>query len=124
MAADRKTVGEKLRELRESYDLTQGQVAEALNINRSSYTSYEIGRSQPNLDAVVKLAHIFKVPPEYLLPQDSQESLSLRDIARGDSLLQTLSKDERGLIVLYRSLDSDARAKIREEMGILAKKQS
>lgn len=123
MGNEKKTLGEKLRALRESYDLSQKQVAAALNIDRSAYTYYETGKSHPTLESLVKLAHIFKVPPAALLPDSDDSTLTLKDIVRADSLLQTLSKEERGMIAIYRTLDKDDQEKIRDEIAKIAKKR-
>ena len=52
---------EKIRELRKAKGLTQEQVANQLNIDRSTYAYYESGRTRLNIDVVVKLAHFFQV---------------------------------------------------------------
>jgi len=51
----------KIRELRKEKGLTQAQVANHLNIDRSTYAYYESGRTRLNIDVVVKLAHFFQV---------------------------------------------------------------
>ena len=38
-------MGKKLKRLRENFNLTQQQVAEALGIDRSTYAYYELGRT-------------------------------------------------------------------------------
>lgn len=124
MLRNKKSLGEKLRELRESYNLSQNQVAEALNIDRSTYTNYELDKTRPNLEMLVKLAHIYNIPKAMLLPDDDDDVLTFRDYARTDSLLQTLSKEERGLIAMYRALDKDEKALMRGQIEKLAKKDS
>ena len=57
----------RLKTLRKAKKLTQGQVADALGLQRSSYTKYETGRSEPSLDAVCKLAALFSVTVDELL---------------------------------------------------------
>ena len=52
---------EKIRELRKENGLTQEQVANHLNIDRSTYAYYESGRTRLNIDVVVKLAYFFHV---------------------------------------------------------------
>ena len=52
---------ERLRELRKRKGLTQEQVANHLNIDRSTYAYYESGRTRLNIDVVVKLAYFFQV---------------------------------------------------------------
>ena len=112
----KKTLGEKLREIRESLDLTQNQVAKVLNIDRSTYTYYELDGSEPSLETLGKLARIYNVPIAQLLPESGDDVISFRDIARPNSMLQSLNKDERGLIAYYRALSKDNKKKLLEEM--------
>ena len=124
MLLERKSLGEKLRNLRESYNLSQGQVAEALNIDRSTYTNYELDKTRPNLESLVKISRIFNVPAAILLPDEDGSEVTLRDISRSDNMLRTLSKEERGLIAYYRSLSKEDQAQMLAQMANLAKKQS
>ena len=57
-----KTPGDVLRKLRTDRGLTQKAVAEALNINRSTYSFHESGKTQPDFQRVTALAAIFEVP--------------------------------------------------------------
>ena len=50
-----------IRTLRKERDLTQQQVADYLQINRSTYAYYESGRTRLNINIVVDLAHFFQV---------------------------------------------------------------
>ena len=50
-----------IRKLRKERGLTQQQVAEHLNIDRSTYAYYESGRTQLNINVIVNLAHFYKV---------------------------------------------------------------
>ena len=50
-----------IRALRNERGLTQQRVADYLKIDRSTYAYYESGRSQLNIDVMVKLAHLYKV---------------------------------------------------------------
>ncbi len=122
MKQEKKSLGEKLRELREDYDLTQEQVAAVLNVNRTTYTKYELNNSHPSLDSLVKLAHIFNVPKETLLPDDDSDAPSFKEIKRPDSMLKSLNKDERGLIAAYRALDKEQKAELKRQIAKLSKK--
>ena len=117
MNQETRTLGVKLRELREDFDLSQNQIASALNIDRSTYSNYELDKTRPTLEALVKLAHIFRVPKESLLPEDEQdEGASCLDAPQPGSIDRSMNKDERGMLVLYRSLSREQRAQIREQM--------
>lgn len=58
---------EKLRMLREKQGLKQWQVAKALGLERSAYTYYEIGKTQPNLVSIKILAELYHVSVDDLL---------------------------------------------------------
>ena len=120
-----KGVAEKLRFYRESCALSHQQVADALNVERSSYTKYESGSTAVNVKTLLKLAQIFNVSPTELLPDEPDEdrrSDHLRDSARADSPIYQLSKDERGLIARYRALSKAEKKQAQELMGNLSKK--
>lgn len=62
--------GERLKKLRESKKLSQQQLAEKLNINRSTYARYELGQTQPDFETLEKLADFFEVSTDYLLGRE------------------------------------------------------
>ena len=52
---------ETIRKLRQERGLTQKQVAEYLQVDRSTYAYYESGRPKLSIDVLVKLAHFYGV---------------------------------------------------------------
>lgn len=58
---------DRLAELRKKRGLTQQQIADELSVNRVTYTNWEKGNREPNLENVVKLAHILDVTTDDLL---------------------------------------------------------
>ena len=54
-------LSEALKMLRKRFEMTQKEVADALRIDRSTYTYYEIGRTKPDFSALCKLARLYKV---------------------------------------------------------------
>ena len=57
----------RIRDLREDNDLTQKQVAKALNVVESCYANWEQGRTEPNIDMLRKLSVIFNVSIDDLI---------------------------------------------------------
>ena len=57
----------KLKGLRIDKNLTQQQVSEALQISRATLGHWEIGRSQPDLDELVKISNYFNCTLDYLI---------------------------------------------------------
>ncbi len=62
--------GEKLLHLRRRAGLTQKGVAEKLHLERSCYTYYERGRSNPSYRSLLQLARLYGVSVEYLIDED------------------------------------------------------
>jgi transcriptional regulator with XRE-family HTH domain len=49
-------MNEKIRYLREEKGVTQAQIADALKINRVTYTNYELGKRTPDVYMLKKIA--------------------------------------------------------------------
>ena len=58
---------ENLREARKSCNLTQKQVATALNVVESCYANWEQGRTEPNVEMLRKLGVILSVSIDDLI---------------------------------------------------------
>ena len=58
--------GARLRRLRKNIDLSQEEVAIALGYSRVQVSNWEIERSEPDFEALNKLAKFFKVTVDYL----------------------------------------------------------
>ncbi len=61
------TLGERLKQLRKEKGLTQRKLAEILNLDDSSISMYERGKTSPPDDIKIKLANFFGVSVDYLL---------------------------------------------------------
>ena len=57
----------KLKELREKLDISQTELSKKIGIPQSSYSHFEVGRSEPNINTLIKLADFFKVPIDALV---------------------------------------------------------
>lgn len=60
----------RLVKLRKFNGYTQWDVAEILDISRSTLSKYEKGILEPNLENLIKLADLYKVSCDYLLCRD------------------------------------------------------
>lgn len=56
-----------IKNLRAKWHISQKELAEKLNVSRSTISMWETGASEPDFDNVVKIAGIFKVSVDYLL---------------------------------------------------------
>ena len=95
---------ENLKFYRKQLGMTQAQVAEAVGINRSTYTYYEKGTSAPNIAILVQIAQLFEVDYAALIDDETpvykvaQPDLS-EQYPYNESLL---SEDEKELLRCFR----------------------
>lgn len=68
------SVGLILKDLRQNRELTQSQVAKAINISESSIAHYEKGISLPSVDTLVLFAKFFNVTTDYILGLSTMKS--------------------------------------------------
>ncbi|MCC9691412.1 helix-turn-helix transcriptional regulator, partial [Streptococcus agalactiae] len=57
----------RLKSLRQESGLKQQEIAPLLGIKQNTYSDWETGKSEPNLENVVKLAKLFKTTTDFLL---------------------------------------------------------
>ena len=60
-----------MRRLRESSDLSQGQLAQAMGVSRQTINSIETGRYTPSLPLALALARYFARPVEEIFHDDT-----------------------------------------------------
>ncbi|HEU0026917.1 MAG TPA: helix-turn-helix transcriptional regulator [Ktedonobacterales bacterium] len=72
-----KGVANRLRDLRQSYGLTQEQLAHDLDVTRHTILALEVGRYVPSIELALKLAAYFDQPLEtiFWLPADEVAEL-------------------------------------------------
>ena len=58
---------QRIRDLREDWDLKQRQLVEYLNCSQQVYSNYELGQRDIPTDVLIKLSHFYNVSVDYLL---------------------------------------------------------
>lgn len=66
------TLAEKILELRSAHGLSQGDLAERLEVSRQSVSKWETGQSVPDLDKIIKLADLFGISVDELVREEAQ----------------------------------------------------
>lgn len=61
------TLGERIRMLRESVNLSQMELSLRVDISQSAIARYELNKTEPKASDIVKLADFFGVSTDYLL---------------------------------------------------------
>ncbi len=57
----------RIRNLREDHDITQKQMAQALNCSQQVYSNYELGQRDIPTDILIRLSQFHNVSVDYLL---------------------------------------------------------
>ena len=71
-------IGERIKMLRESHNLSQAALAKRLGITRSSVNAWELGLNVPSTQYIIELSEIFKVSTDYLLCVAKTQTLDLQ----------------------------------------------
>lgn len=72
---------EMLRELRKTRKLSQKEVAGKLNIPATTYNTYESGRTEPPIEILVRLSHLYNMPIDLIVQRDRTYS-NADDVAK------------------------------------------
>jgi len=113
-------IGENLRKLREGCGFSQKQVADAIHVDRSTYTNYELGKICPPLNMIYRLAAAFRVDYTQILGGDTGRTLSLGDSGtlqpQYPKRIYEISPREQELVLLYRMMSDEDQQYLYEQM--------
>lgn len=81
-------VGKNIKTLRTSQNMTQDDLAELLFVSRQTVSNYETGKSNPDIDMLVRIAEVLKTDPNSLIygipkPQDRKKEIVRSCVAAG-----------------------------------------
>ncbi len=79
-----KSLGLTLLNLRQSHNLTQKQLCDALNLGRSTYSYYETGRRTPDIETLLMIAEYYQITLDELITTGTKDS-PLSATAKTDS---------------------------------------
>jgi len=69
----KRAVAERLQQVRKARGMKQQDVADRTGINVVTLSGYEIGKNEPNMEALVRLADAYGVSLDYLLCRTDTE---------------------------------------------------
>ena len=113
------TVGESLRRVRMDHNLKQKDIAAAIGIDRSTYSFYETGKTNPPIETMCALARIYNVTIGYLLGKEANNpELRIREntVSSASDPIAFLKKDEQLLLMYYRLAKDEQKKDILEEI--------
>ena len=60
-------IGERIKEIRKLNNLTQTKFAKMIQTTQDSVSLWELGKSYPDIEYVVRICNVFNVSADYLL---------------------------------------------------------
>ncbi len=102
-------IGEIIKELRFSNNLTQQTVADKIGISRSVLSQYENNLVEPTANVVKKFAAYFEVSSDYLLGLENDYGARVPATTAAPMGEFALPFDEKKLLEVYRNLSPDMR---------------
>lgn len=86
------TLGEKLKEIRKRFGLSQEQLAEVMNVSRQAITKWENDGGIPDVSNLQELSKVFGITVDYLLNDENQlPALQLREVLDKDKYKNKIS---------------------------------
>ncbi|MVB12133.1 helix-turn-helix protein [Caprobacter fermentans] len=90
--------GYRLRELRESKNLTQTQVAKRLNLSKTTISGYENNIKTPSLEVLVKLSILYGASADYILGLENRKLIQIDGLTMNqEEILKILLKEFKNL---------------------------
>lgn len=106
---------DRLKNLRDKKKLTQKQVAEMLEINTRTYSSYENNEREPSSEVLILIADLFNVSVDYLLGLDESRILR-QEIGRKKN--EPLSHIEKQVIDKFRLLSAQGKEYVLQTLNM------
>ena len=109
-------LGQNLKMHRKKLKMNQQTIAEQLNIDRSTYSCYEIGKTYPPIDTLIRLSKVFHTTVDELLGVEHNDPLIVAESAPAYETASpaTLTQSERTILMKLRELDSESLAKVNQ----------
>ena len=116
-------LGDRIRSLRKSSNISQENLSEGTSISRSNISKIEAGTVSPSADALIAIARFFNVSTDFLLFGNPEEK-SKDSTNRALISKQILSNEDEEILQLWHSLSYMNKAIIKGDMYKLKKEQS
>lgn len=99
------SIAVKIKDLRTKQHYTQKDLAGLLDVKPTTVSGWELGRNEPSIDMINKLASLFSVSTDYLLGRDKADTKNPQnDLSRNQKLVAysidpDISDEERQAII-------------------------
>jgi transcriptional regulator with XRE-family HTH domain len=93
----------RLKKAREDYGLTQVEASKLLKIGRSTLANYEVGKSEPDLETLVKISLLYDIASDWLIGVTSKGGTDhLKELREERNRQEILKKMERDAMLAQR----------------------
>lgn len=110
------TVAESLKKVRKQHNFKQREIAEAIGIDRSTYSFYETGKTFPTIGTLCALAKIYNVTVGYLIGNETYNYRSAppvkAEVSSTIDPIAFLNEEERLLLMYYRIADERTKEEV------------
>lgn len=89
--------GNRLKELRQEINCTQGDLSKKLNVHKGTISNWENGHRFPDEEVLVKLSDLFGCSLDYLLGRTDEKTM-FKDIYTGKELSELVPEEWRAAI--------------------------
>lgn len=87
-------LSERIKELRNKYNLSQVQLAVKLSVTKQSVSNWENDNIVPSVELLVRIAQLFGVSTDYLLGLDDRKYLEVTNLTKDQIVhLQLVAND-------------------------------
>ncbi|MBQ7434082.1 MAG: helix-turn-helix domain-containing protein [Lachnospiraceae bacterium] len=93
-------IGMNIASLRKSYQMTQEELAEKLNVSRQTLAKWEREESEPDLQSMMRMSELFHVSIDDLIHYDKEEHMGIEIPPKGKHFFGSVTVGERGQIVI------------------------
>ena len=92
-------IGTKIKNARISANLTQEQVAEALDVSRQTISNWENEKTYPDIVSVVKMSNLYNISLDHLLKEEKPMSNYLNYLDESTNTVK--SKNKLSMLILF-----------------------
>ncbi len=115
-----------LKMLRNACGLTQQRIADMLNIDRSTYSYYETGKTKPDVETLIKISRIYYVTLDALVNNHfelGKARIHTEQLSKPEhvppQLFSDLDREEQNVVLLFRMCkDRDTALRILHEFMV------
>ena len=109
----------KLKDIRLEKKISQKELAKQINSTQQTYSDYETGRTNPDIETLIKIANILECSVDYLIGREDDFG---NVIIKEKGPAPILTQKEQDLLNAFRSLPAPEQAQISEYANYIADK--